>query len=46
MADTVDLEAIYAASSVGATMDQLDQDLVGLIPVKTRIREIAALLLV
>jgi probable Rubsico expression protein CbbX len=46
MSETVDLEAIYAASSVGATMDELDRDLVGLVPVKTRIREIAALLLV
>jgi probable Rubsico expression protein CbbX len=46
MSDSVDLEAIYAASSVGATMDELDKDLVGLVPVKTRIREIAALLLV
>jgi probable Rubsico expression protein CbbX len=46
MSDLVDLEAIYAKSSVGATIDALDADLVGLLPVKTRIREIAALLLV
>jgi probable Rubsico expression protein CbbX len=46
MSETVDLEAIYAASSVGGTIDKLDQELVGLVPVKTRIREIAALLLV
>jgi probable Rubsico expression protein CbbX len=44
--DRVDLEALYAESSVGETLDQLDRELVGLIPVKTRIREIAALLLV
>jgi probable Rubsico expression protein CbbX len=46
MSDVVDLEAIYAASSVGGTIDKLDEELVGLVPVKTRIREIAALLLV
>jgi probable Rubsico expression protein CbbX len=46
MSDLVDLEAIYEKSSVGSTMDALDQDLVGLLPVKTRIREVAALLLV
>jgi probable Rubsico expression protein CbbX len=46
MSDVVDLEAIYEKSSVGATIDALDRDLVGLLPVKTRIREIAALLLV
>jgi len=46
MSDVVDLEAIYEKSSVGTTIDALDRDLVGLLPVKTRIREIAALLLV
>ena len=46
MSEVVDLQAIYAASSVGATIDALDKDLVGLLPVKTRIREVAALLLV
>jgi probable Rubsico expression protein CbbX len=46
MSDLIDLEAIYAKSSVGVTIDKLDLDLVGLLPVKTRIREIAALLLV
>jgi probable Rubsico expression protein CbbX len=44
--ERVDLEALYAESSVGETLDQLDRELVGLVPVKTRIREIAALLLV
>jgi probable Rubsico expression protein CbbX len=43
---TVDLEAVYADSKVQETLDQLDEELVGLRPVKTRIREIAALLLV
>ncbi len=44
--DTVDLAALYEQSSIGAIMDGLDRDLIGLKPVKTRIREIAALLLV
>jgi probable Rubsico expression protein CbbX len=42
----VDLQALYAESSIGETLDQLERELVGLVPVKTRIREIAALLLV
>ena len=42
----VDLAALYAESNIGETISQLDEDLVGLKPVKTRIREIAALLLV
>jgi len=44
--DRIDLQALYAESSIGETLDQLDRELVGLVPVKTRIREIAALLLV
>jgi probable Rubsico expression protein CbbX len=43
---TVDLEALYQGSSVAEVLASLDNDLVGLVPVKTRIREIAALLLV
>jgi probable Rubsico expression protein CbbX len=46
LSDLIDLNAIYDKSNVGATIDALDADLVGLVPVKTRIREIAALLLV
>ena len=42
----VDLDALYRDSNIAATIDALDRDLVGLVPVKTRIREIAALLLV
>jgi probable Rubsico expression protein CbbX len=42
----VDLESLYAASSVRQVLDQLDRELVGLSPVKGRIRQIAALLLV
>ena len=45
-AATVDLEEFYQRSTIGDTMDALDRDLVGLVPVKTRIREVAALLLV
>ncbi len=45
-ADTVDLEDFYQRSSVGDVIEALDRDLVGLAPVKTRIREVAALLLV
>jgi probable Rubsico expression protein CbbX len=43
---TVSLAEEYAASGVGPVLKQLDDELVGLKPVKTRIREIAALLLV
>jgi probable Rubsico expression protein CbbX len=45
-ANTIDLEALYKGSNVAQTIAALDNDLVGLVPVKTRIREIAALLLV
>ncbi len=44
--ETVDLAAIYAQSNIGPIFDDLDRDLIGLLPVKTRIREIAALLVV
>ena len=43
---SVDLNALYAASNIGEILDQLDRELVGLVPVKSRIREIAALLLI
>jgi probable Rubsico expression protein CbbX len=42
----IDLDAAYGASNVQALLDELDRDLIGLAPVKTRIREIASLLLV
>ncbi len=42
----VDLEAEFEASNVQEVLDRLDRELIGLTPVKTRIREIAALLLV
>jgi len=43
---TVDLRAAYDAAGIQAVLDQLDAELVGLRPVKARIREIAALLVV
>ncbi|MGH7538067.1 MAG: CbbX protein [Gemmatimonadales bacterium] len=42
----VDLDAAFRASNIDQVFDELDRELVGLRPVKTRIREIAALLLV
>ncbi len=44
--ETVDLRREYEESGVAEILDQLDRELIGLKPVKTRIREIAALLLV
>src|SRR5882672_3874810 len=43
---TLDLDALYRDSHVGEALETLDRELVGLEPVKTRVREIAALLLV
>ncbi len=42
----ISLAEEFAASGVGPVLQQLDDELVGLAPVKSRIREIAALLLV
>jgi probable Rubsico expression protein CbbX len=42
----IDLEAEFRSSNVQEVLDKLDRELVGLVPVKTRIRETAALLLV
>ena len=44
--EPVNLEAEFKASNVKEVLDKLDRELIGLKPVKTRIREIAALLLV
>ena len=41
-----DLATLYAQSGVAEVFDKLDRELIGLAPVKARIREIAALLLV
>jgi probable Rubsico expression protein CbbX len=43
---SVDLVALFRESGIGEVLAELDRDLVGLVPVKTRIREIAAHLLV
>jgi probable Rubsico expression protein CbbX len=42
----IDLRALYAESNVDALLRELDAELVGLAPVKQRIREIASFLLV
>jgi probable Rubsico expression protein CbbX len=42
----IDLRALYADSEIGPLLAELDNELVGLEPVKRRIREIAAFLLV
>jgi len=44
--DSVDLRAVFADSQVGEVLQKLDAELVGLAPVKARIGDIAALLLV
>jgi probable Rubsico expression protein CbbX len=46
MSRTFDLKALLAESGVKAVLDELDHELVGLAPVKLRIREIASLLVV
>jgi probable Rubsico expression protein CbbX len=46
MDSSIDLSASLAESGVAEVLEQLDRELIGLKPVKTRIREIAALLLV
>jgi probable Rubsico expression protein CbbX len=44
--DSADLRAALSATNVLEVLDQLDRELIALAPVKTRIREIAALLLI
>ena len=44
--DVVNLRSLYAESNVREVLEGLERELVGLAPVKTRLREIAALLLV
>src|SRR5271168_269516 len=44
--DRLDLAALYAESEIGQMLAALDDDLVGLLPVKRRIREITAHLFV
>ena len=45
-ATEISLEAAFAESQVADVLDQLDAELIGLAPVKSRIRDICALLLV
>jgi probable Rubsico expression protein CbbX len=42
----IDLEQEFLESGIGEVLSELDRELVGLVPIKRRIREIAALLLV
>jgi len=42
----LDLDEAFASSRVGEVLDKLDRELIGLAPVKTRIRELAHLLLI
>jgi len=42
----INLDGVYRESKIQQILDDLDRELVGLVPVKTRIREIASLLLI
>ncbi len=44
--ELVDLGEVYRASNIKQVLDEVDRDLVGLLQVKARLREIAALLLI
>jgi probable Rubsico expression protein CbbX len=44
--ERVDLQALLADSRVPEVLDELDRELIGLAPIKARVRDIAALLLV
>ncbi|EQD75966.1 RuBisCo-expression protein CbbX, partial [mine drainage metagenome] len=44
--DFVDLDVVYKESNIASILEKLDKELVGLKPVKTRIGEVASLLLV
>jgi probable Rubsico expression protein CbbX len=44
--DSIDLRREFESVDIASVLDQLDKELIGLAPVKTRIREIASLLLV
>ncbi|MDP2412211.1 MAG: CbbX protein [Pseudolabrys sp.] len=45
-ASTLDIDALYSESRIGEMLEALERDLIGLAPVKRRVREIAALLLI
>ena len=42
----IDVETAYRDSNIQQLLDEVDTDLIGLVPIKTRMREIASLLLV
>jgi probable Rubsico expression protein CbbX len=44
--NAIDLRKEFEAIDIASVLEQLDRELIGLVPVKTRIREIASLLLV
>ncbi len=46
MTDKIDIHALLEESHINEVLDALDKDLIGLVPVKQRIREIAAYLLI
>lgn len=46
MMESVNLRQEFDEAGIGEVLDQLDRELIGLKPVKTRIREIASLLLI
>lgn len=43
---TLNLKAVYQDAKIGEVLDALERDLIGLAPVKRRVREIASLLLI
>jgi probable Rubsico expression protein CbbX len=44
--ERIDLRALLASSQVNAVLDELDRELIGLKPLKARVRDIASLLLI
>jgi probable Rubsico expression protein CbbX len=45
-AERIDLRALLASSQVNEVLDELDRELIGLKPLKSRVRDIASLLLI
>jgi probable Rubsico expression protein CbbX len=46
MSERIDLRALLASSQVNDVLDELDRELIGLKPLKARVRDIASLLLI
>jgi probable Rubsico expression protein CbbX len=44
--ERIDLRALLASSQVNAVLDELDRELIGLKPLKARVRDVASLLLI